>query len=68
MPDLTVRENIILALAGRTRLDPPDPAGQRDALVAKYIKALDIRPADPERGGRIAAAAATSRRCCWPAG
>ena len=35
--------------AGRPRLDPADPAREQDELVDKYIKALDIRPADPEQ-------------------
>lgn len=54
VPDLTVRENIILALQASRGWARPVPAAQRDELVAKYIKALDIRPADPEaRVGRL---------------
>jgi simple sugar transport system ATP-binding protein len=54
VPDLTVRENIILALQASRGWTRPIPAAQRDELVAKYIKALDIRPADPEaRVGRL---------------
>lgn len=48
VPDLTVRENIILALQAARGWTRPIPASQRDELVAKYIKALDIRPANPE--------------------
>jgi simple sugar transport system ATP-binding protein len=48
VPDLTVRENIILALQAARGWTRPIPASQRDELVARYIKALDIRPADPE--------------------
>ncbi|HUR05915.1 MAG TPA: sugar ABC transporter ATP-binding protein [Nonomuraea sp.] len=48
VPDLTVRENIILALQAARGWIRPVPAAQRDELVAKYIKALDIRPANPE--------------------
>ncbi|QCD60082.1 sugar ABC transporter ATP-binding protein [Streptomyces hawaiiensis] len=48
IPDLTVRENIILALQAARGWVRPIPAAQRDELVAKYIKALDIRPANPE--------------------
>ncbi|MDX3517330.1 sugar ABC transporter ATP-binding protein [Streptomyces scabiei] len=48
VPDLTVRENIILALQASRGWIRPIPASQRDELVAKYIKALDIRPANPE--------------------
>ncbi|MEU5069984.1 sugar ABC transporter ATP-binding protein [Streptomyces asoensis] len=54
VPDLTVRENIILALQASRGWTRPIPAAQRDEFVAKYIKALDIRPADPEaRVGRL---------------
>ncbi|WP_031517846.1 sugar ABC transporter ATP-binding protein [Streptomyces sp. NRRL F-5123] len=48
VPDLTVRENIVLALQAARGWTRPVPASQRDELVAKYIAALDIRPADPE--------------------
>ncbi|MFI9583341.1 sugar ABC transporter ATP-binding protein [Streptomyces sp. NPDC052236] len=48
VPDLTVRENIILALQAARGWVRPIPVAQRDELVAKYIKALDIRPANPE--------------------
>ncbi|SDJ56853.1 sugar ABC transporter ATP-binding protein [Streptomyces indicus] len=48
IPDLTVRENIILALQAARGWTRPIPTAQRDELVAKYIAALDIRPANPE--------------------
>ncbi|WP_225847726.1 sugar ABC transporter ATP-binding protein [Streptomyces sp. HPF1205] len=48
VPDLTVRENIILALQAARGWTRPVPSSQRDQLVARYIAALDIRPADPE--------------------
>ncbi|MGN9759817.1 sugar ABC transporter ATP-binding protein [Streptomyces sp. SD31] len=48
VPDLTVRENIILALQASRGWTRPIPAAQRDELVDRYIKALDIRPANPE--------------------
>ncbi|MGW1956450.1 sugar ABC transporter ATP-binding protein [Streptomyces sp. NPDC001920] len=48
VPDLTVRENIILALQASRGWTRPIPASQRDELVDRYIKALDIRPANPE--------------------
>ncbi|MBS2962021.1 sugar ABC transporter ATP-binding protein [Actinocrinis puniceicyclus] len=48
VPDLTVRENIILALQAARGWTRPIPAAQRDELVAKYITALDVRPANPE--------------------
>ncbi|MFI1352614.1 sugar ABC transporter ATP-binding protein [Streptomyces sp. NPDC020898] len=54
VPDLTVRENIILALQASRGWTRPIPAAQRDELVDKYIKALDIRPANPEaRVGKL---------------
>jgi len=48
IPDLTVRENIILAMQASRGWARPIPRETVDRLVAKYIAALDIRPADPE--------------------
>jgi galactofuranose transport system ATP-binding protein len=48
VPELTIRENIILALQAARGWTRPIPTAKRDALVAEYIRALDIRPADPE--------------------
>ena len=47
--DLSVRENIALALQARRGW--AKPIGYKDslALAERYIKALDIRPPDPER-------------------
>lgn len=46
--DLSVSDNIILALqASRGWLRPISPA-TRSRLVSQYIKALDIRPANPQ--------------------
>lgn len=47
IPELTIRENIILALQAARGWTRPIPPARRDALVVEYIKALDIRPADP---------------------
>ncbi|WP_127502130.1 sugar ABC transporter ATP-binding protein [Actinoplanes solisilvae] len=47
--ELTVRENIILALQAARGWTRPIPRRRQDELVDKYIKALQIRPADPER-------------------
>ncbi|WP_250006237.1 sugar ABC transporter ATP-binding protein [Actinoplanes sp. M2I2] len=47
--ELTVRENIILALQAERGWMRPIPRRKQDELVDKYIKALQIRPADPER-------------------
>ncbi|MFI5938229.1 sugar ABC transporter ATP-binding protein [Actinoplanes sp. NPDC051494] len=46
--ELTVRENIILALQATRGWTRPIPRRRQDELVDKYIKAMDIRPADPE--------------------
>ncbi|SNT43760.1 simple sugar transport system ATP-binding protein [Asanoa hainanensis] len=46
--ELTVRENIILALQADRGWARPVPRTRQDELVARYVKALDIRPADPE--------------------
>ena len=46
--ELTVRENIILALQAARGWTRPIPRRRQDELVDKYIKALDIRPANPE--------------------
>jgi simple sugar transport system ATP-binding protein len=48
VPDLTVRENIVLAMQAARGWTRPLPRAQVDQLVAKYLVALDIRPADPE--------------------
>ncbi|MEU4426239.1 sugar ABC transporter ATP-binding protein [Actinoplanes sp. NPDC024001] len=47
--DLSVRENIILALQASRGWTRPIPRKRQDEIVDKYIKALQIRPADPER-------------------
>jgi simple sugar transport system ATP-binding protein len=47
--DLSVRENIILALQAARGWTRPIPRRKQDELVDKYIKALQIRPADPDR-------------------
>ncbi|WP_157519835.1 sugar ABC transporter ATP-binding protein [Herbidospora daliensis] len=48
VPELTVRENLILALQARRGWSRPVPRKKQDELVAKYIKALNIRPDNPE--------------------
>jgi simple sugar transport system ATP-binding protein len=48
VPELTVRENIILALQARRGWARPVPRKRQDELVAKYIEALRIRPDNPE--------------------
>jgi len=46
--DLTVADNMLLALQASRGWLRPVPAAQRTELVARYIEALDIRPADPQ--------------------
>jgi simple sugar transport system ATP-binding protein len=45
--ELTIRENIILALQAGRGWTRPIPRRRQDELVTKWIAALDIRPADP---------------------
>jgi ABC-type sugar transport system, ATPase component len=47
--DLTVRENIVLAMQAARGWSRPLPRRRQDELVARFISALDIRPADPDR-------------------
>ena len=47
--DLTIRENIILAVQAKRGWARPMPRKEQDAIVDKYIAALNVRPADPER-------------------
>ncbi|GAB3933701.1 sugar ABC transporter ATP-binding protein [Kribbella albertanoniae] len=49
IPDLTVRENVVLALQARRGWTRPLPREQQAQLVDRYIKALKISPADPEQ-------------------
>ncbi len=46
--DLTVRENLVLALQARRGWARRLPSRTTDALVERWITALDIRPADPD--------------------
>ena len=45
--DLTVRDNLVLALQAARGWMRPVPRRTADALVDEYIEMLDIRPADP---------------------
>ncbi|MDR1827506.1 MAG: ATP-binding cassette domain-containing protein, partial [Methylobacteriaceae bacterium] len=47
--DLSVRENIILALQAKRGWFRPIPRAEQQKLADKYIQLLDIRPADSER-------------------
>ncbi|MDG4831346.1 sugar ABC transporter ATP-binding protein [Solwaraspora sp. WMMD1047] len=46
--DLTVRENIILAMQAARGWSRPLPRRRQDELVDKYVKALRISPPNPE--------------------
>lgn len=47
--DLTVRENILLALQAIRGMFRPVPKKEADAIVDKYMKELNVRPADPNK-------------------
>jgi monosaccharide-transporting ATPase len=46
--ELTVRENIVLALQASRGWARPLSRRRQDEIAEKYVKALDIRPANPE--------------------
>jgi len=46
--DLSIRDNLILALQASRGWLRPIPAKTKDELVERYVKALDIRPKDPD--------------------
>ncbi|WP_232374752.1 sugar ABC transporter ATP-binding protein [Mycolicibacterium mengxianglii] len=45
--ELTVRDNLVLALQARRGFARPLPKKTKDDLVQRYMQALDIRPRDP---------------------
>ena len=47
--DLTIRENIILALQARSGWMRPIPRAEQNRLAAEYIRSLDIRTTGPEK-------------------
>jgi len=47
--DLTVRENIVLALQAKRGLHRPLSRREQDEIALRFIRLLDIRPPDPER-------------------
>ncbi|MGM1059344.1 sugar ABC transporter ATP-binding protein [Saccharothrix sp. Mg75] len=46
--DLTIRDNLVLALQAARGWARPVPRKQADELVAKYVEVLDIRPANAD--------------------
>jgi simple sugar transport system ATP-binding protein len=49
IPDLTVRENIVLALQAKRGLRRPLARREQDEIAMRFIKMLDVRPPDSER-------------------
>jgi len=49
IPDLTVRENIVLALQAKRGLRRPLARREQDEIAMRFIKLLDVRPPDSER-------------------
>ncbi|MGN7949722.1 sugar ABC transporter ATP-binding protein [Microbacterium sp. 22215] len=47
--DLTVRENIVLAVQAERGWARPMSRKEQDAIVDRYIEQLNVRPADPDR-------------------
>ncbi len=47
--ELTVRENIVLALQARRGVLNPLSRREQDEIARRFIRLLDIRPPDPER-------------------
>ncbi|SDU84941.1 sugar ABC transporter ATP-binding protein [Jiangella alkaliphila] len=47
--DLTVRENLVLAVQAKRGWFRPLSRKEQDTLVRKYLTELNVRPADPER-------------------
>jgi len=47
--ELSVRENIVLALQARRGWMKPLSRSEQNDIALRFIKALDIRPTDPER-------------------
>ena len=47
--DLSVRENLILGVQAKRGWARPLPTHEKNALVEKYMAALNVRPADPDR-------------------
>ena len=47
--DLTVRENIVLALQAKRGLAKPLSGSEQEEIALRFIRLLDIRPPEPER-------------------
>ncbi|TIX87293.1 galactofuranose ABC transporter, ATP-binding protein YtfR [Rhizobium sp. P44RR-XXIV] len=51
--DLSIRENIVMALQARRGWARPVPRSEQNAIADRYIKALDIRTTDREKPIRL---------------
>ncbi|MFB2566243.1 galactofuranose ABC transporter, ATP-binding protein YtfR [Rhizobium sp. IMFF44] len=51
--DLSIRENIVMALQARRGWARPLPRSEQNAIADRYIKALDIRTTDREKPIRL---------------
>ncbi|NMM92825.1 sugar ABC transporter ATP-binding protein [Bifidobacterium oedipodis] len=47
--DLTVRQNMLIALQATRGMLKPIPKKEADEIVAKYMKELNVQPPDPDR-------------------
>lgn len=65
--DLSVRENIVLALQARRGWTRPIPRAEQNRLADHYIRALDIRTADREKPIRLLSGG-NQQRPFWRAG
>ncbi len=48
LADLSIRDNLVLAMQAARGWARPIPRRTKDELVARWIETLDIRPADPD--------------------
>ena len=48
LADLSIRDNLVLAMQASRGWARPIPRRTKDELVARWIETLDIRPADPD--------------------
>ena len=66
--DLTVAENIVLGIQARRGWLRKVGRAEQDAVVVRVHDGARRAPRRPESAGRATSPAATSRRCCSPAG
>ncbi len=66
--ELTVRENIVLALQASRGWARPLSRRRQDEIAAEVRQGARHPARRPRGAGAATSPAATSRRCCWPAG